>query len=81
MCFQVILAYKSIVLCMCSGKYIDIYFIMKITFLFLQMDRSPALALVMLLFLRILIVLLAYQNMHQFLWPNCSEFYVLLRKL
>ena len=30
-CFQVILAYESIVLCMCSGKYIDIYFIMKIT--------------------------------------------------
>ena len=30
--FQVILAYKSIVLCMCSAKYIDIYFIMKITF-------------------------------------------------
>ena len=30
--FQVILAYESIVLCMCSGKYIDIYFIMKITF-------------------------------------------------
>ena len=29
--FQVILAYESIVLCMCSGKYIDIYFIMKIT--------------------------------------------------
>ena len=27
------LAYESIVLCMCSGKYIDIYFIMKITFL------------------------------------------------
>ena len=24
--FQVILAYESIVLCMCSGKYIDIYF-------------------------------------------------------
>ena len=31
--FQVILAYESIVLCMCSGKYIDIYFIMKITYL------------------------------------------------
>ena len=30
--FQVILAYESIVLCMCSGKYIDIYFYMKITF-------------------------------------------------
>ena len=30
--FQVILVYESIVLCMCSGKYIDIYFIMKITF-------------------------------------------------
>ena len=28
----VILAGKSIVLCMCSGKYIDIYFIMKITY-------------------------------------------------
>ena len=25
-CFQVILVYESIVLCMCSGKYIDIYF-------------------------------------------------------
>ena len=35
MCFQVILAYESIVLCMCSGKYIDIYFIMKITFVYL----------------------------------------------
>ena len=32
MCFQVILAYESIVLCKCSGKYIDIYFILKITF-------------------------------------------------
>ena len=32
--FQVILAYESIVLCKCSGKYIDIYFIMKITYLF-----------------------------------------------
>ena len=30
--FQVILAYESIVLCMRSGKYIDIYFHMKITF-------------------------------------------------
>ena len=30
--FQVILAYESIVLCTCSGKYIDIYFIKKITF-------------------------------------------------
>ena len=30
--FQVILAYESIVLCKCSGKYIDIYFILKITF-------------------------------------------------
>ena len=28
----VILACKSIVLCMCSGKYIDIYFSLKITF-------------------------------------------------
>ena len=25
--FQVILAYESIVICMCSGKYIDIYFL------------------------------------------------------
>ena len=25
-CFQVILAYESIVLCKYSGKYIDIYF-------------------------------------------------------
>ena len=32
-CFQVILAYESIVLCKCSGKYIDIYFILKITYL------------------------------------------------
>ena len=30
--FQVILAYESIVLCKCSGKYIDIYFNLKITF-------------------------------------------------
>ena len=30
---QVTLAYESIVLCMCSGKYNDIYFYMKITFL------------------------------------------------
>ena len=30
--FQVILAYESIVLCKCSGKYIDIYFILKITY-------------------------------------------------
>ena len=29
--FEVILAFESIVLCKCSGKYIDIYFIMKIT--------------------------------------------------
>ena len=29
----VILACKSIVLCKCSGKYIDIYFSLKITFL------------------------------------------------
>ena len=28
---QVILAYESIVLCKCSGKYIDIYFSLKIT--------------------------------------------------
>ena len=26
MCFQVVLAYEVIVLCKCSGKYIDIYF-------------------------------------------------------
>ena len=32
-CFQVILAYESIVLCKCSGKYIDIYFSLKITYL------------------------------------------------
>ena len=31
-CVLVILAYESIVLCKCSGKYIDIYFNMKITF-------------------------------------------------
>ena len=30
--FQVILAYESIVLYKCSGKYIDIYFSLKITF-------------------------------------------------
>ena len=30
--FQVILAYESIMLCEYSGKYIDIYFIMKITY-------------------------------------------------
>ena len=30
-CFQVVLAYKVIVLCKCSGKYIDIYFKLKIT--------------------------------------------------
>ena len=30
---QVILAYESIVLCKCSGKYIDIYFSLKITYL------------------------------------------------
>ena len=29
---QVTLAYESIVLCMCSGKYNDIYFYTKITF-------------------------------------------------
>ena len=29
---QVTLVYESIVLCMCSGKYNDIYFYMKITF-------------------------------------------------
>ena len=28
---MVILTCKSIVLCMCSGKYIDIYFSLKIT--------------------------------------------------
>ena len=33
-CFLlVILACESIVLCICSGKYIDIYFSLKITFL------------------------------------------------
>ena len=32
--FQVILAYECIVLCKCSGKYIDIYFSLKITFSF-----------------------------------------------
>ena len=37
-CFQVLLAYESILLCMCSGKYIDIYFIMKITCLFASQD-------------------------------------------
>ena len=31
MCFQVVLAYEVIVLCKCSGKYIDIYFKLKIT--------------------------------------------------
>ena len=31
-CFQVVLARLSKVLCKCSGKYIDIYFILKITF-------------------------------------------------
>ena len=31
--FQVVLAYEVIVLCKCSGKYIDIYFKLKITFL------------------------------------------------
>ena len=39
--FQVILAYESIVLCMCSGKYIDIYFMMKITFQPLSGLRYP----------------------------------------
>ena len=37
-CFQVILAYESIVLCKCSGKYIDIYFVLKITCLSLYID-------------------------------------------
>ena len=32
-CFQVVLAYEVIVLCKCSGKYIDIYFKLKIKFL------------------------------------------------
>ena len=32
MCFQVVLAYEVIVLCKCSGKYVDIYFKLKITF-------------------------------------------------
>ena len=36
---QVTLAYESIVLCMYSGKYNDIYFYMKITF-FCYMSRS-----------------------------------------
>ena len=31
-CFQVVLAYEVIVLCKCSGKYIDIYFKLEITF-------------------------------------------------
>ena len=35
-CFQVILAYESIGLCKCSGKYIDICFILKITFLYID---------------------------------------------
>ena len=30
--FMVILACESIVLCKCSGKYIDIYFSLKITY-------------------------------------------------
>ena len=34
MCFQVVLAYEVIVLCKCSGKHIDIYFKLKITFLY-----------------------------------------------
>ena len=33
LCFQVVLAYEVIVLCKCSGKYIDIYFKLKITYL------------------------------------------------
>ena len=41
-CFQVILAYESIVLCMCSGKYIDIYFIMKITYQFNQKKKKKS---------------------------------------
>ena len=32
--FQAILAYETIGLCKCSGKYIDIYFSLKITFSF-----------------------------------------------
>ena len=31
-CFQVSFSVRSIVLCKCSDKYIDIYFILKITF-------------------------------------------------
>ena len=31
---------RSIVLCKCSGKYIDIYFILKITFFFSRPPRS-----------------------------------------
>ena len=34
----VILARESMVLCMCSGKYIDIYFSLKITYLYLYKD-------------------------------------------
>ena len=35
---------RSIVLCKCSGKYIDIYFILKVTFhsVLLAMTRDPA---------------------------------------
>ena len=57
---QVTLAYESIVLCMYSGKYNDIYFYMKITFfcymtygVFLQvlLSNNTSLDLTILLFL------------------------------
>ena len=37
---QVILACKGIVLCKCSGKYIDIYFSLEITFFVLCADND-----------------------------------------
>ena len=39
-CFQVILANESIVLCKCSGKYIDICFSLKITFSSFRLLKS-----------------------------------------
>ena len=44
---QVTLAYESIVLCMCSGKYNDIYFYMKITYLYrtIMLNKEIILAL------------------------------------
>ena len=36
----VILACESMVLCTCSGKYIDIYFSLKITYWYLYKDFS-----------------------------------------